>query len=79
MNDARRRRCRYGDQFEHRPAGIGPNHEQTFLAVILVLHEPYRVPPRVENVGSGDAVLSGAELNSRRQPYLDARGPSISY
>lgn len=53
----------HGYQFERPPVAIRPDHEQPIRAVVL--DEPDRSSPRVENVLLIDAVLASRRPNLR--------------
>ena len=53
-----------GDELEYQPVTIGPDDEQAFFAVVLVLDQPGSVAPGMLDVRVVDAVLA------RRRPDL---------
>lgn len=50
--------CWNGDELEHQPVTIGPDDEQSFFAVVLVLDQPGGVAPGMLDVRVVDAVLA---------------------
>ncbi len=54
-----------GDEFEHRAAGVGTDHQESLLSLVVVFDESYRVPPCVFDVGVRDTVLSGTASDIR--------------
>ena len=72
MDYARRAVDRYCDQFEKSASGVRANDEQSLLALVLVLHVPNRVDPRVQ---AATAVTSTCQIvfdgSTLRQAALD--------
>ena len=66
VDDPRGLGCWDGDELEHPPVTIGPDDEQAFLAVVLLLDQSGGVPPGVLDVRVVDAVLAGRRPDLHR-------------
>ena len=56
MDDPCRRRGRHGNHLEQTAVTVGPDHEKAFLSLVLVLDQPQRMPPGMEDVSLVDPV-----------------------